>query len=54
MSSSIYLSLLYAAFASCFLLLMSYVVLKRLPRYLHFLQCSSPFLVYNIALSFLC
>ena len=43
-SSSIYLSLLYAAFVSCFLLFMSCVVLNRLPRYLHFLQCSSPFL----------
>ena len=41
--SSIYLSLLYAAFASCFLLLMSSVVLKRLLGYLHFPQCSSPF-----------
>ena len=36
LSSSIYFSLLYAAFGSCLFLLMSSVVLKRLLRYLHF------------------
>ena len=51
--SSIYLSLMYAAFASCFLLLMSFVVFKRLPRYLHLLQCSSSFLFIQYCYVFL-